>query len=569
MNLPWPRWVLESVGDPAGVRSLAETLGIPLPLARLLVQRGYSEPDAARSFLRPSLEALSPPEALPGMAGAVAAVAEAVERKVPVLVHGDYDVDGQTAVALLTRALRLGGAQVEPFVPHRLRDGYDFGPAGLERAVRVGAGLIITCDCGITAVETVARAAAAGIEVVITDHHLPPAVLPAARAIVNPFCGPDPGGLRLLCGAGIAFKLVQALVPVLRLPAALPHHLLDFVALATIADVVPLLGENRILVRHGLRLLRRTRWAGLRALITSSGLRPHELRAGQVGFVLAPRLNAAGRIGEAADGLRLLLTDDEAEAALLADRLGRMNQERQELDQRILDQAIELIEQDGNLERRSGIVLGGDGWHPGVVGIVASRVVERYGRPAFLVGFDGEIGKGSGRSISRFDLHRALEQCGDLLDRFGGHRMAAGLTIRRERFESFRERFESVAGAELPPEELGPEQRIDLEVSLLELTEELERLCRHLEPCGMGNPAPVFGVRGVGFTRRQVVGANHLRGLFEHQGGILPAIAFQQADRLSWLTDEPVDAAFKLEQNEYRGIPSLQARVVSLVPHRR
>jgi single-stranded-DNA-specific exonuclease len=203
------------------------------------------------------------------------------------------------------------------------------------------------------------------------------------------------------------------------------------------------------------------------------------------------------------------------------------------------------------------------------VGIVASRIVERYGRPAFLVGFDEEIGKGSGRSISAFDLHGALTRCGDLLERFGGHRMAAGLTVRRERFAEFRARFEQVAAAELKPEELGPEQRIDLEVTLLELTDDLERLCRHLEPCGMGNPAPVFGVRGIGFTRRQVVGENHLRGHFERDGGSLSAIAFQQADRLSWLNDDPVDAAFRLEQNEYRGIPSLQARVVCMLPHRR
>ena len=264
----------------------------------------------------------------------------------------------------------------------------------------------------------------------------------------------------------------------------------------------------------------------------------------------------------------MLLTDDESEARLLAERLSRLNQERQDLDQRILEEAIGLIEGEGDLSRRSGFVLAGDDWHPGVVGIVASRIVERYGRPAFLIGFEGDIGKGSGRSIARFDLHRALLQCADLLDRFGGHRMAAGLTIRRDQLEAFRDRFASVTAGELPPEELGPEQRIDLEVTLLELNDELERLCRHLEPCGMGNPAPVFGLRGIGFTRRQIVGDNHLRGTLQQQDAILSAIAFQQADRLSWLNDDPVDAAFRLEQNEYRGMPTLQARVLSVVPHR-
>ena len=578
MTAPPIRWVIEPFPDPGRAARLAAELGLPVPLARLLLQRGLTEAEAARAFLRPALENLSDPARLPGIAVAVEVITAAVRGHETILVHGDYDVDGQAAVAILTRALRVAGAKVEGFVPHRLRDGYDFGPAGLQHAQAIGARLIVTCDCGITAVDAVRGAEAAGIRVVITDHHLPGPELPPASAIVDPQCSPEPTGLEGLCGAGIAFKLVQALVPALGLPPALPHHLLDYVALATVADVVPLTGENRIMVRHGLRLLRNTRWVGLRALIASAGLERGELRAGQVGFILAPRLNAAGRIGEAADGLRLLLTDDEEEARVLAERLDRLNQERQALDQRILDEAIAQVEAAGNLEHRAGIVLGADDWHPGVVGIVASRVVERYGRPTFLVGFDGEVGKGSGRSISRFDLHEALRSCSDLLERFGGHRMAAGLTLRRDRFEAFRDRFEEIAARHLPADQLGPEQRVDLEVTLTDLTEELERLCRHLEPCGMGNPAPVFGVRGVEFTRRQLVGVNHLRGTFANCGvgesgrgweGSLAAIAFQQADRLSWLTDEPVDAAFRLEQNEYRGIASLQARVLSLGPHRR
>ena len=568
MTLPLPRWVLEPTPDSARAGALARELRIPEPLASLLLQRGIAEPEAARAFLRPALDQLTDPARLAGMAAAVEAIVGAVRRGEMILVHGDYDVDGQAATALLTRALRLGGARVEGFVPHRLRDGYDFGPAGLAYAQSIAARLIVTCDCGITANATVAAAEAAGIRVVVTDHHLCPSVLPPATAIVNPQLPEDTSGLGMLCGTGIAFKLVQALVPALGLPAALPHHLLDYVALATVADVVPLIGENRILVRHGLRLLRETRWPGLRALLATSGLGEGELRAGQIGFILAPRLNAAGRIGEAADGLRLLLTDDPDEAMSLAERLARLNTERQSLDQRFLEEALAQVEAAGGLERRAGIVLGSDTWHPGVVGIVASRVVERYGRPTFLVCFDGEIGKGSGRSISRFNLHDALGECADLLERFGGHRMAAGLTLRRENFARFQERFERVAAEKLPAGELGPEQRVDLEITLPHITDELERLCRHLEPCGMGNPAPVFGVRGVGFTRRQVVGVNHLRGTLQHEQGGLGAIGFQLADRVPWLSDSPIDAAFRLEQNEFRGITTLQARLLSLLPHR-
>jgi single-stranded-DNA-specific exonuclease len=497
-------------------------------------------------------------------------IAEAVRSGTRILVHGDYDVDGQCAAALLTRALQAAGADAQPFLPHRLRDGYDLGPSGVAAAREAGAGLILTCDCGITAVEAVDAANAAGIRVIVTDHHLPGRELPAAVAIVDPQLPGDSSGLTQLCGSGIAFKLVQALVPALGLPANLPFHLLDLVALATVADVVPLIGENRILVRHGLRLMSASRWPGLRALVRVSGLEGREIRAGQVGFILGPRLNAAGRVGEARDGLRLLLTDDEGEADRLAHQLEGLNIQRQALDQRMLEEAIAQVERDADPARDAAFVLAGEGWHPGVVGIVASRVVERYGRPTFLVAFEGDVGKGSGRSISRFDLHAALDQCGDLLERYGGHHMAAGLTVKRERLEEFRARFAAVARQQLSPEELGPEQRVDLLLRLDEASEDLERLCRHLEPCGMGNPAPVFGVRGAGFISARRVGSGHLKGTLTQDDRRLAAIGFQWADRVPWLPATPpshVDVAFRLEQNSYMGETSLQARIVALSPH--
>ncbi|MDQ3137540.1 MAG: single-stranded-DNA-specific exonuclease RecJ, partial [Gemmatimonadota bacterium] len=503
---PVLRWVVVPRPDPAAVDLLASALGLPGALGALLVQRGHAGEAAARAFLRPSVADLSDPLALAGMADAVEAVAATVRAGGTILVHGDYDVDGQCATALLTRALRAAGADVVGFVPHRLRDGYDFGPAGLAAARQLGASLVITCDCGITAVETVRAARAAGIGVVVTDHHLPGPELPPALAIVDPQRTDDTSGARALSGTGIAFKLVQALVPALDLPPNLPYYLLDLVALATVADVVPLVGENRILVRHGLRLMRESRWPGLRALIEAAGLGGRELRAGHMGYILGPRLNAAGRIGDAADGLRLLLTDDPDEATALARRLEGLNVERQSLDRRMLDEAIAQVEQAADPERDAGFVLAGDGWHPGVVGIVASRVVERYGRPAFLIAFDGDVGKGSGRSISRFDLHAALSSCGDLLERYGGHQMAAGLTIRRDRLEEFRERFGDIARDTLGADDLGPEQRVDLEIALPEATRELERMCRHLEPCGSGNASPVFGVRGARFAGVSRVG---------------------------------------------------------------
>jgi single-stranded-DNA-specific exonuclease len=564
---PMLRWAMTARPEPSAVTALAEALRLPEALAALLVQRGHATDDQARSYLRPALADLSNPYALAGMEEAVSAIAATVRSGGRILVHGDYDVDGQCSSALLTRALRVAGADVLPFLPHRLRDGYDFGPAGLEAARAAGASLVITCDCGITALDTVRAARDAGIGVVVTDHHLPGIELPWAVAVVDPQREDDTSGANDLCGTGIAFKLVQALVPELGLPANLPYHLLDLVALATVADVVPLQGENRILVKHGLKLLASSRWEGVRALIDATGLTGKEVSARHLGFVLGPRLNAAGRVADANDGLRLLLSDDPDEAATLAKRLEGLNVERQALDQRILDEALEQVETTADPDRDAGFVLAGDGWHPGVVGIVASRVVERYGRPTFLIAFDGEIGKGSGRSTSRFDLHAALVSCSDLLERFGGHFMAAGVTIQRSRLKAFRERFGELARQRLRPEDLGPEQRVDLEIGLEEVTMDLERLCRHLEPCGQGNPSPVFGIRGVRFTNRSTVGSGHLKGTLDDGTNRLPVIGFQWADRVPWLGDELVDAAFRIECNEWNGISTLQARLCALAPH--
>ncbi len=565
-ELPPLRWVVEPIPPPEQVAALVRETSLPAALASLLVQRGFNNADDARRFLRPMLDDLGDPLSLAGMAEAVDVVAGAVRAGTTIMVHGDYDVDGQCATALLTRTLRVAGAKVVPFIPHRLRDGYDFGPAGLAAAEAAGAGLIITCDCGITAEATVRAAQERGINVVVTDHHLPGPELPPARAVVDPQRPDDTSGLKMLCGTGIAFMLVRALVPKLGLPRNLPLHLLDLAALATVADVVPLVGVNRVIVRHGLRLMNHSAWVGLRALLAHAGLAGRELRSGHLGFVIGPRLNAAGRIGDPMDGLRLLLTDDAAEADLLAEQLGTLNQERQLLDQRMLEDALEQAEQQIG---RAGIVLAGDDWHPGVVGIVASRVVERYGRPTFLVAFDGNTGRASGRSISRFDLHAALTECDDLLERFGGHHMAAGLTLRRDQLEAFRDRFAAIAGRTLELDELGPEQRVDLEISLADATIQLERLARHLEPCGMGNPGPVFGVRGVRFLQRQCVGANHLKGMLDDGTSRLPCIGFQWWDRASpWLGDDPVDVAFRLESEAFRGVETLQARLAALSPHK-
>ena len=566
-----PRWIVTANADPDATRRLAAELRIPEALAAILVQRGLASPDSAKAFLRPDLERLSDPHRLADMAAAVELLVRAVREQRPILVHGDYDVDGQCASAMLTRILRSAGATVYPFVPHRIRDGYDFGPAGLAEAQRVGAKVIVTCDCGITAVSAVAAARAAGIDVIVTDHHLPGAELPPANAVLDPRRPDCTSEEKNLCGTGVAFKLAQALVQLLGLSPNLPLHFLDYVALATIADVVPLTGENRILVRYGLKKLADSRWVGLRALIETAGLAGKSLRGAHVGFILAPRLNAVGRIGDANDGLRLLLTEDPQEAAALARELETINARRQAMDQLILDEAIEIVEQ--TLQPTdAAIVLGADTWHPGVIGIVASRLVERYGRPTFLIGWDeaGEFGRGSGRSISGFDLHGALHQVGGHLEKYGGHTMAAGFTIRRDKFDDFRVAFLGVAGDLLTPDDLAPSQRVDIELPLASVSAELERLIRHLEPCGAGNPAPVFGVRNARAVGARRVGTNHLRFTLDDGSAVLPAIGFRWADAVpeDWLTN-PLDVAFRLERDDWQGRTTIQARVASLAPHNR
>jgi single-stranded-DNA-specific exonuclease len=532
----------------------------------VLVQRGFGSPDQAKLFLRPSLDELSDPFLLKDMDVAVKLIAEAACAGQTVFVHGDYDVDGQSAAALLTRFLRLAKVNVVPFVPHRMRDGYDFGPAGLAAALDCGASLVITCDCGVTAIETVARAKEAGLQVVITDHHLP-GELPPADAVIDPRRPDCESPSKELCGAGVAFKLTQALCGELGLADNVPLHLLDLVAMATVADIVPLVGENRVLVRFGLKMIEQTRWPGLRALVQVTGLAGKPIRAGHVGYVLGPRLNAAGRLGDAKDGLRLLLTDDDAEAHDLARDLDTANARRQEVDERILDEAVDMIEHTVDLDATYGLVLSKDGWHAGVIGIVASRVVERYHRPTIMVALDGDEGKGSGRSIPGFNLHDALKRCAGHLERWGGHKAAAGVTIKSANLDPFKTAFNQVARAELTAEDLVPTQRIDIVGTVDSFDGDLERLMRHLEPCGAGNPGPVLGVERALAKTPAIVGHNHLKFTLDDGTGQLPAIGFGWGDRVDkrWLR-KPVDVALRLDRHEWRGRSTLQAQVVDIKP---
>jgi single-stranded-DNA-specific exonuclease len=552
--------------DGQSVASLAEALHLPEPVCRLLVGRGYGDPERAKAYLRPRLEQLGAPETLLHLPRAVARIVDAIRANETIFVHGDYDVDGMSSTALLTRVLRgCGAAHVVPFVPNRLTDGYDLGPAGVAAALAARASLVITCDCGTSAREPVTSLNAAGVDVIITDHHLPGGPLPEAYAVCNPR-QPDSGAAdQDLAAVGVVFKLALALCDALGVSHALAHRQLDLVALATIADVAPLRGENRVMVRYGLKLLEETTHPGLRALLRSSGLEGKPLTAGRVGFVLAPRLNAAGRIADAKLGLRLLLAEREDEANVIARELEELNRARQDLDRAVLDDAMRMLDAPG-MSDRYAYVLAREGWHAGVIGIVASRIVEQTARPAVLVAIENGIGKGSGRSISPFDLHAALGECSSLFVRYGGHRAAAGLTMHAQHLPAFAEQFDRVAHARLCEDDLVPELRVDLDIPIDAVGEELEKLVRHFEPFGIGNPAPVFrtvGARLAAAPRR--IGTDGLRLAFELPRGTIEAVGWGLASRAASLDiARPVDAAYRLERDEYRGVSRLQLKLADV-----
>lgn len=554
---------------PDAVGRLSRELRLPEPLCRLLVARGHGDSAAAKAFLRPSLSALHDPSALAGVDAAVRRLGEAIDRRETILVHGDYDVDGICAAALFTRVLRRLGARVVPFVPHRVRDGYDLGPTGLRRAAEADARLILTADCGIVAHDAVAAAAGMGIDVVITDHHVPGASLPAAVAVVNPKradCAyPDPA----LSGTGVAYKVALALARERGLADEEVHYSLDLVALATVADVMPLRGENRVMTRFGLRVLQEGRSPGLRSLLRAAGLEGKPLTAGHLSHVLAPRLNAVGRLEDAGTGLRLLLAEAGSSDALAAE-LETANARRQAVDARILDEALDLMDRyEAGTDR--AIVLAREGWHPGVIGIVASRLVERFHRPTILISLpgDGGMARGSGRSIPGFDLLEAVRACGGHLERFGGHAAAAGFDIRPDAVEAFRAAFAGHA-ASLMPDEPVPVLRIDLEISLHEVTRELVRYMAYAGPFGAGNPTPVFALRGVTVATSSTVGRDgqHLRLRLEDGDRALAAIGFRMAETHGALAKpgSVVDVAAQLQEDTWRGRARLQAKLMDIRP---
>jgi single-stranded-DNA-specific exonuclease len=547
-------WQLESCAH-AAVRALVDALGVSDTTASVLVRRGYADPAEARVFLDGALPGHDP-FALGDMRAAVETIAAAVEAGARICVHGDYDADGICATALAVLLLRELGADVAWHLPSRFEEGYGLNADTLTRLAGEGFDLVLTVDCGITAVAEVEHARALGLEVVVTDHHRPAEEFPACP-VVAPLKGDYP--FAGLCGTGVVWKLAQALLGAEH--PFLDRHL-DVVALATVADVVPLVDESRALALLGLRRLAQTQKPGLRALMRVGHVDPAAIDESSIGFRLAPRINASGRLCRPEAALALLLTEDEEEATKLAYELEALNGERQAVEQRILREAVAEVESWPESKRgRRGYVVAGEGWHEGVIGIVASRLVEKYNRPVVLIAGSGEEWKGSGRSVPAFDLHGGLGACASHLERFGGHRAAAGLTIAPDRIETFAAAFAAHADAVLSDEDLRPVTRIDAIVPGASLNLDLCAELGRLAPFGIGNPGVVLLVDGCELAALSTVGdGKHLRFRLRQRGRDAgSAIAFGMGAQLDRLRSEGrYDVAFRLQENRWNGVVSPQ-----------
>jgi single-stranded-DNA-specific exonuclease len=520
-------------------------------IARLLLRKGFTNQDEIENFLRPRLKSLADPFLLPHMDKAVGRIFEALDRQERIVLFGDYDVDGVTSLALLSELLRAYGGAPDLFLPLRTEEGYGLSRESIERCLEQHKPqLLIAVDCGTSSVNEIVDLRKRGIDAIIFDHHEPKSSLPDC-VIVNPKTDPKPA-FHYLCSVGIVFKLCHALLKTRTNDQFDLKSHLDLVALGTVADIVPLTSENRTFVQHGAREIARTTRPGLRKLMEFAAVRP-PIFAEDIGFRLGPRLNAAGRLSTAEKSLRLLLTEDEVEAAALAEFLDKQNRERQEVEKQTLLAADELIAKEFDPTRDAAIVVSGRGWHQGVLGIVASRIVRKYHRPAIVIGIDESgMGKGSGRSIEGLNLVKALDRCAECLEKFGGHEMAAGLTIREDKIDNFSKTFRAAARELLSDDDLEPRLRLDHELALAELNVDLLRWHEMLQPFGNANPQPLFFAREVELAAPpRVINEKHLILRLRQGESHRRAVYFDGATEQ--LPAAPWDIAFRIRADNYEG----------------
>jgi single-stranded-DNA-specific exonuclease len=561
-------WILKEVNQ-AIVSRHAEQLRISPLLARILVLRGLTEADSAQRYLSSSLRAdLPSPFLMADMDSAVDRIVHAIQKKERICIWGDYDVDGTTGAAVLVSFLREVGAEPIYYVPHRVEEGYGLNVNGIARLKEQGVELIVTVDCGISNPQEVQAARELGLDIVIVDHHQPPQELPPAAAVINPHrkdcCFPDKG----LCAAGLAFYLVIGLRAKLRAAGWFARSedpdirgYLDIVALGTIADMVPLRGVNRTLLRRGLAELSNSTRPGVLALKQVAEISPGLVTAGQVGFQLGPRINAAGRIDYGLKVVELLTTDSNEVALRIAQELDDHNRERRAIEAEVLQQALAHAEARMNGDGRYTLVLGGVGWHPGVLGIVASRIVERFYRPTVVVGLDGGAGKGSARSIRGFHMVEGFRRCAEHLEKFGGHEYAGGLSIKADKLQPFSEAFEIVARECLRPADFSPPLEIDAPLAFSEIGFPLMRELAALKPFGVGNPEPLFMTEGVEVCERKSFSTG-ARFRLRHGRRVIGAVAFGVEENFPGVPGSSIDVAYRLCENEWNGMSTVELKII-------
>jgi single-stranded-DNA-specific exonuclease len=543
--------------DAEAVARLSREISVPDSIARILLFRGIDDYDKAKAYFRPNLDNLHDPFLMGGMEVAVKRVIDGIQGGDKFFVFGDYDVDGTNGASMLYMFLREMGAAVEFYTPDRIKEGYGISHQGIDRAKDTGVKIFMAIDCGITAIDQVEYAKSLGMDVIICDHHEPGQILPDALAVLDPILPGDPYPFKSLCGCGVGFKLIQAVACRLGKESVV-YSFLDFITLASTADIVPLVGENRILTRLGLEAINANPRPGIRALIDVAGLKLGQITTGQIVFVLAPRINAVGRLGDAMRAVKLLTCTDPVEAAELAKVLEEENKNRRKIDEDTFAEAQLIAESLFDLETDAALVLHEEHWHPGVVGIVASRMVEKYYKPSIMMATVDGVAKGSARSISGFDVYQALKRCEEKIIQFGGHKYAAGLTVELARLDEFREAFNQAVREMMTEELRTPEIRIEVEISLNDVNPRFMRILREFAPFGPGNMRPVFLARNlevVGSPR--IVGKNHLRFKVRQNGTIIDAIGFGLGDLLPRVPTgrRDLECVFSVEENDWNPSP--------------
>ena len=581
------RWVVKPQGERSVVESLASQLRMSPVLANLLVQRGIDTVEKAQKFFSPSLRDLHDPFLMKDMEKAVERIEKAVKAGEKVMIYGDYDVDGTTAVALVYKFLsQIGHKNLLFYIPDRYVDGYGISIRSIEHALRKGVTLVIALDCGIKAVEKVAYAKERGVDFIICDHHLPAEEIPQAVAVLDPKRTDCNYPFDELSGCGVGFKLVEAYARRNKIPFAEIEHLLDLLVVSIASDIVPLVGENRILAYYGLRKLNSSPSKGLLSIIKICGLENHNITVDDIVFKIGPRINAAGRMrmdeddenaapsgGHAA--VSLLIEGDAQEAAKFGEVIDSFNQDRKSIDRNVTQEAHDYVESHPELKALKSTVIYNPKWMKGIVGIVASRLIETYYRPTVVLTKSNGFVTGSARSVAGFDLYQAIESCSDLLENFGGHMYAAGLTMREENVEPFTKRFNDYVERNIDPNILVPQVDIDCELLFSEITDDFYRQLNNFQPFGPGNSAPVFMTRSVsnrGDAKLVGVECDHLRmDLMQREKPhtTIPAIAFQQPTHYEWVrAGKPVSVCYQIVENHYRGTVSKQLRVKDIKPER-